>query len=155
MPEVVRSCLRSFVRHRFVCQRRSLGRDRPSIVRSPGILFEITPTLGFQIKGRDTIALAFAQPLFFFVFSILTKLGDKINVSPKMTHFGLILPDFEVHFSRSPTTYVIIVKETKIKTRYRYQVCMYVIPSALAIMAETFFFRFVVFQKLLNEKKWK
>ena len=68
--------------------------------------------LGFQIKGRETIALVFAQPHFFF--SRLTKLRDKINVFSKMTHFWAdFLPDFGVPFSRSPTTYLILVKEKK------------------------------------------
>ena len=42
--------------------------------------------LGFQIKGRETIALVFAQPHFFF--SRLTKLRDKIIVLSKMTNVG-------------------------------------------------------------------
>ena len=45
-------------------------------------------TLGFQIEGRETIALVFAQIPFFFVFSVLTKPRDRINVVSKMTHFG-------------------------------------------------------------------
>ena len=59
------------------------------------------------------IAVVFAQPPDFFVFSVLTKLGDKINVLSKMTHFGLILPDFRAHFSRSPTTHLILVNKKK------------------------------------------
>ena len=101
--------------------------------------------LGFQIKGRETIALVFAQPHFFF--SRLTKLRDKINVFSKMTHFWAdFLPDFGVPFSRSPTTYLILVKEKKIKMRN-------VIPSALAIMAAVDFFSVRSISKVINRKQ--
>ena len=39
--------------------------------------------LGFQTKGRETIALVFAQPVFLFLFSILTKLAKKSTFCPK------------------------------------------------------------------------
>ena len=42
--------------------------------------------MGFQMNGLEAIALVFAQPPS-FVFSMLTKLRDKVNALSKITHF--------------------------------------------------------------------
>ena len=73
-------------------------------------------TLGFQIKGRETIALVFAHPHVFFFFSILTKLRDKINVLSKITHFGADFARFRGAFF-STTHYLLAFNERQKKSK--------------------------------------
>ena len=62
--------------------------------------------------------------------------------------FGLILPHFEVHFSQSPTTSLILVKEKKKK---KVRVCDFLGPADQG--GGRLFSRFAVIQKLLTENK--
>ena len=103
--------------------------------------------LGFQTKGRETIALVFAQPVFLFLFSILTKLAKKSTFCPKWHIFGLILPDFGVHFSRSPTTFLILVKEKK----NRNEVCDSLGPGDHG--CRRLFFSVCSISKVINRKQ--
>ena len=87
-------------------------------------------TLGFQIKGRETIALVFTQPLFFSFFPYWQTFAIKSMFCPKWHLLGLIFARFRGAFF-SIAHHLIFVKGKKKR---------YVIPSALAIMAGVDFF---------------
>ena len=97
----------------------------------------------FKLKGGKRFLSSFPS-VHFSVFSILTKLGDKINVLSKMTLFWADFARFRGAFF-SVTHYLILVKGKKIIRS--------VIPSALAIMAEVDFFSFRGISKVINRKK--
>ena len=101
-------------------------------------------TLGFQIEGRETIALVFAQPPSFLFSQYWQNLAIESMLCPKWHILGQILADFGVHFSWS--CYLILVEEKKNKIRY---VC-----DSLGLGDHGWgrlFLWFVVFEKLLTE----
>ena len=113
-------------------------------------------TLGFQIKGRETIALVFAQPRFFLFFQYWQNFAIKSMFGPNWHIFGLILPDFGVHLSGSPTTSLILVKETKYlilvkETKNQNEVPGKWFPRPWRSWLLSIFFQPAVFQKLLLE----
>ena len=103
--------------------------------------------LGFQIEGRKTIALISMPSLVSFL--CVSRLRDKCQCLVKKWHFlsRFFLPGFWVYFSPN-THYLLDFSEgTKKILRIRMR---YVVPSALAIMAEIdFLFDWLHFQMLL------
>ena len=99
------------------------------------------------MKGRETIALVFAQPQLFTFFFQYCQLGDKINVLSKMTHFWADFARFRGAFF-SITHYLL---EFSGKNKIKNEVCDSLGPGDHG--CRRFFFQFAVFQMLLTENK--
>ena len=108
-------------------------------------------TLGFQITGGKWLLSSLPSLQFFFCFfSIYKTWRKKNNVLSKMTHYKADFARFRGTFF-SITHYLLDFSEQK-KTINKWGTRMW-FPRHWRSWLRSFFFRFVVFQKLLSENK--